>query len=99
MIIIGSSNLFLGIILSIKRDLFLVCTLDPQPTVTALIRGPFGRVVWTMQLRHLPRHKSSAKLYTVNPGRPLPMNDVGIKHSVKPKYFPDSVDRIPLSKA
>ncbi|XP_069947395.1 ral GTPase-activating protein subunit beta isoform X3 [Cherax quadricarinatus] len=72
---------------------------DPQPTVTALIRGPFGRVAWTMQLRHLPRHKSSAKLYTVNPGRPLPMNDVGIKHSVKPKYFPDSVDRIPLCKA
>ncbi|KAG0723198.1 Ral GTPase-activating protein subunit beta [Chionoecetes opilio] len=72
---------------------------DPQPTVTALIRGPFGRVAWTMQLRHLPRHKSSAKLYTVNPGRPLPMNDVGIKHNVKPKYFPDSVDRIPLSKA
>lgn len=72
---------------------------DPQPTVTALIRGPFGRVAWTMQLRHLPRHKSSAKLYTVNPGRPLPMNDVGIKHNVKPKYFPDSVDRIPLCKA
>lgn len=72
---------------------------DPQPTVTALIRGPFGRVAWTMQLRHLPRHKSSAKLYTVNPGRPLPMNDVGIKHSVKPKYFPDSVERIPLCKA
>lgn len=72
---------------------------DPQPTVTALIRGPFGRVAWTMQLRHLPRHKSSAKLYTVNPGRPLPMNDVGIKHNVKPKYFPDSVERIPLCKA
>ncbi|KAK7085953.1 hypothetical protein SK128_026618, partial [Halocaridina rubra] len=74
-------------------------TPDPQPTVTALIRGPFGRVAWTMQLRHLPRHKSSAKLYTVNPGRPLPMNDVGIKHIVKPKYFPDSVDRIPMCKA
>lgn len=72
---------------------------DPQPTVTALIRGPFGRVAWTMQLRHLPRHKSSAKLYTVNPGRPLPMNDVGIKHNVKPKYFPDSVERIPLCKS
>ncbi|XP_042214710.1 ral GTPase-activating protein subunit beta-like isoform X3 [Homarus americanus] len=72
---------------------------DPQPTVTALIRGPFGRVAWTMQLRHLPRHKSSAKLYTVNPGRPLPTNDVGIKHNVKPKYFPESVERIPLCKA
>ncbi|XP_076069482.1 ral GTPase-activating protein subunit beta isoform X2 [Oratosquilla oratoria] len=71
---------------------------DPQPTVTALIRGPFGRVAWTMQLRHLPRHKSSAKLYTANPGRPLPMNDVGIRHNVKPKFFPDSVDRIPLCK-
>ncbi|XP_068208219.1 ral GTPase-activating protein subunit beta isoform X4 [Palaemon carinicauda] len=72
---------------------------DPQPTVTALIRGPFGRVAWTLQLRHLARHKSSAKLYTVNPGRPLPMNDVGIKHNVNPKYFPDSVERIPLCKA
>ncbi|CAL4091038.1 unnamed protein product [Meganyctiphanes norvegica] len=72
---------------------------DPQPTVTALIRGPFGRAAWTMQLRHLPRHKSSAKLYTVNPGRPIPTNDVGIKHHVKPKFFPDSVDRIPLCKA
>lgn len=27
------------------------------------------------------------------------MNDVGIKHNVKSKYFPDSVDRIPLCKA
>lgn len=28
---------------------------DPMPTVTALIRGPFGRHAWTMQLRHSPR--------------------------------------------
>lgn len=93
------NNILVDIILGMNRHWFPASILDPQPTVTALIRGPFGRVVWTMQLRHLPRHKSSAKLYTVNPGRPLPMNDVGIKHSVKPKYFPDSVDRIPLSKA
>lgn len=72
---------------------------DPQPTVTALIRGPFGRSAWTMQLRHLPRHKSSGKHYVNNPGRPLPMNDLGTKHAVTHKYYPESVDRIPLCKA
>lgn len=30
---------------------------DPQPTITLLLRGPFGRHAWTMQLRHLPRHR------------------------------------------
>ena len=30
---------------------------DSLPTVTALIRGPFGRYVWNMQLRHLPREQ------------------------------------------
>ncbi|KAB7494889.1 Ral GTPase-activating protein subunit beta [Armadillidium nasatum] len=72
---------------------------DPQPTVTALIRGPFGRFAWTMQLRHLPRHKSSAKQHVTNPGRPLPMNDVGVKCDIAHKYFPESVDRIPMCKA
>lgn len=68
---------------------------DPQPTVTVLIRGPFGRHAWTMQLRHLPRHKSGTKYHAPNPGRPVPMADVGVRHDVKHRYFPESVDRIP----
>lgn len=71
---------------------------DPQPTVTVLIRGPFGRHAWTMQLRHLPRHKSGTKYHTPNPGRPVPMADVGVKHEVRQRYFPDTVDRIPQCK-
>ncbi|XP_049763292.1 ral GTPase-activating protein subunit beta isoform X1 [Schistocerca cancellata] len=71
---------------------------DPQPTVTVLIRGPFGRHAWTMQLRHLPRHKSGTKYHTPNPGRPVPMADVGVRHEVRQRYFPDSVDRIPQCK-
>ncbi|XP_033610459.1 ral GTPase-activating protein subunit beta isoform X8 [Cryptotermes secundus] len=71
---------------------------DPQPTVTVLIRGPFGRHAWTMQLRHLPRHKSGTKYHAPNPGRPVPMADVGVSHDVKHRYFPENVDRIPQCK-
>ncbi|XP_067010015.2 ral GTPase-activating protein subunit beta [Anabrus simplex] len=71
---------------------------DPQPTVTVLIRGPSGRHAWTMQLRHLPRHKSGTKYHAPNPGRPVPMSDVGVRHDVRHRYFPESVDRIPQCK-
>ncbi|XP_066140830.1 ral GTPase-activating protein subunit beta isoform X3 [Euwallacea fornicatus] len=68
---------------------------DPQPTVTLLIRGPFGRHAWTMQLRHLPRHKSGAKTYFSNACRPVAMQDTPVRPQVKQKYFPDSVERVP----
>ncbi|XP_063235788.1 ral GTPase-activating protein subunit beta isoform X2 [Bacillus rossius redtenbacheri] len=71
---------------------------DPQPTVTVLIRGPSGCHVWTMQLRHLPRHKSGTKYHAPNPGRPVPMDDVGARHDARPRYFPDGIDRIPQCK-
>ncbi|XP_050081712.1 ral GTPase-activating protein subunit beta isoform X3 [Anopheles aquasalis] len=67
---------------------------DPQPTVTVLIRGPFGRHAWTMQLRHLSRSKSGTKYHAPNPGRPVPMNDIMIRQEVEYKHFPDSVERI-----
>lgn len=60
-----------------------------------IIRGPFGRHSWTMQLRHLPRSKSGAKYHALNPGRPISMNDMPVKQEVEQKYFPDGVDRIP----
>ncbi|XP_047737392.1 ral GTPase-activating protein subunit beta [Hyalella azteca] len=72
---------------------------DPQPSVTAIIRGPFGRSVWSLQLRHLPRHRSALSHHTNNPGRPLPLNECGVRHNVRPQFFPDSVDRIPQCKA
>ncbi|XP_058062328.1 ral GTPase-activating protein subunit beta isoform X2 [Anopheles bellator] len=68
---------------------------DPQPTVTTLIRGPFGRHAWTMQLRHLSRSKSGTKYHAPNPGRPVPMNDILIRQEMEYKHFPDSVERIP----
>ncbi|ENN80658.1 hypothetical protein YQE_02924, partial [Dendroctonus ponderosae] len=67
---------------------------DPQPTVTLLIRGPFGRHAWTMQLRHLPRHKSGVKSYSANACRPGAMQDAPVRSPVKQKYFPDNVDRV-----
>ncbi|KAF7287226.1 hypothetical protein GWI33_002045 [Rhynchophorus ferrugineus] len=67
---------------------------DPQPTVTLLIRGPFGRHTWTMQLRHLPRHKSGIKSYSSNACRPVAMQDAPVRTTVKQKYFPDGVDRV-----
>ncbi|XP_020802559.1 ral GTPase-activating protein subunit beta isoform X3 [Drosophila serrata] len=67
---------------------------DPQPTVTLLIRGPFGRHAWTMQLRHLPRSKSGIKYHAVNPGRPIPMNDVTQRPECEQKNFPEGVDKV-----
>eukprot|EP00106_Octopus_bimaculoides_P007286 XP_014774728.1 PREDICTED: ral GTPase-activating protein subunit beta-like [Octopus bimaculoides] len=72
---------------------------DPLPTVTALIRGPFGRHAWTMQLRHQPRkviNHSKANVSQVQ--RPSPMENVGFKHNVKHRYFPDIVETIPATK-
>ncbi|XP_014219177.1 ral GTPase-activating protein subunit beta isoform X2 [Copidosoma floridanum] len=68
---------------------------DPQPTVTALIRGPFGRHAWTMQLRHLPRHRSIVRSSNANPGRPLPLHESQPPVDYKPRFFPDNVDKIP----
>ncbi|KAL1509023.1 hypothetical protein ABEB36_003829 [Hypothenemus hampei] len=67
---------------------------DPQPTVTLLIRGPFGRHAWTMQLRHLPRHKSGIKSYLPPACRPVAMQDIPMKPQMKQKYFPTNVDRV-----
>lgn len=67
---------------------------DPQPTVTILLRGPFGRHAWTMQLRNLPRHRSSSKYHAPNPGRPVFMQDAPVHQVVKQKYFPDSIDKV-----
>lgn len=71
---------------------------DPQPTVTLLIRGPFGRHAWTMQLRHLPRHRSGSKYHAPNLGRPVVMHDTPIRTEIKQKYFPDSIERVQCCK-
>lgn len=73
---------------------------DPLPTVTALIRGAFGRHAWTMQLRHSPRtSKISSRAHLADPGRPSPDDNVGKQHNVKHRYFPESVNKIPQTKA
>lgn len=79
---------------------------DPQPTVTVLIRGPFGRHAWAMQLRHLPRHKSGTSLphktamagCGMSPGRPVPMAEHSSAPSTAHRHFPESVERIPQCK-
>ncbi|KAJ8675024.1 hypothetical protein QAD02_010810 [Eretmocerus hayati] len=71
---------------------------DPQPTVTLLIRGPFGRHAWTLQLRHLPRHRSVVRSCNANPGRPLPLYETQPPAEHKPRFFPDNVDKIPHCK-
>lgn len=70
---------------------------DPQPTVTLLLRSPFGRNTWTAQLRHLSRSKSGTKCHSnANIGRPIPMNDTHLRRNdVDQKHFPDIVERVP----
>ncbi|XP_064490063.1 ral GTPase-activating protein subunit beta-like isoform X2 [Ornithodoros turicata] len=68
------------------------------PTVTLLVRVPFGRHAWTMQLRHLPRHKSEAHCVISNPGRPSPCYDQHVRSHPPPSYFPESIEDIPVCK-
>lgn len=73
---------------------------DPQPTVTALIRGPFGKHAWAMQLRQLPRYKmGSNKPGTTVIERPEPMKLPRTPFSVKHRYFPDTIQKIPQCQA
>ena len=72
---------------------------DPQPTVTVLIRCPSNKAAWTLQLRHLPRHKSGQVQRSANPGRPMAMEDQRVRNDARPCFFPDSIDRIPLCAA
>ncbi|CAN7993650.1 unnamed protein product [Ixodes hexagonus] len=65
------------------------------PTVTLLVRVPFGRHAWTMQLRHLPRHKSGARSTVANPGRPMPQYDSPVHNHPPPSYFPETIADIP----
>ena len=84
--------------LKLKRG--LLSLQDPQPMVTVLLRTCSNRSAWTMQLRQLPRHKSGVnKTSRMDPGRPLPLGEQGTKTNTQPKFFPDSIDRIPLCKA
>ena len=74
---------------------------NPQPMVSVILRCASDKSVWTMQLRHLPRHKSqsSNKSPYEGPGRPLAMEDSSVKPVVQPSFFPDTVDKIPLCNA
>ena len=73
---------------------------EAQPSVTVLIRCPSNKTAWTLQLRHLPRHKSGQTgRHSVNPGRPMAMEDQGSRHETRPCFFPDTIDRIPLCSA
>lgn len=67
---------------------------DSQPTVTLLIRNGFGRHAWTAQLRHLPRSKSGTKYHAANPGRPIAMHDMPMRHDIEQKFFPDSAEKV-----
>ncbi|ELT94828.1 hypothetical protein CAPTEDRAFT_133737 [Capitella teleta] len=73
---------------------------DPLPTVTAIIRGPFGRHAWTMQLRHQPRcQKVSSRTVLAEPKRPNPDDTVGTNYNVHHRNFPEIVDQIPHVEA
>ena len=87
-----------NILIGIYEDTSPQCY-DQKAKVAIILRGMSSRSAWTLQLRHLPRHKSGHKTSSSNPGRPLPMEDQVAKKSFKSSFFPESIDKIPLCKA
>ena len=74
---------------------------NPQPMVSVILRCASDKSAWTMQLRHLPRHKSQStnKSPYQGPGRPLAMEETSVRSIGQPSFFPDTVDKIPLCNA
>lgn len=74
---------------------------DPLPTLSAVVRGPSGRYVWSMQLRQFSREKNDLiEAHLKDPGRPSPdKTQPRPPPSNKHRVFPESVDLVPLTNA
>ncbi|KAF7641221.1 hypothetical protein LDENG_00288660, partial [Lucifuga dentata] len=74
-----------------------------SPSLTVLIRGPWGHHTWTLQLHLQPRERRAPTLLThqtsVPKQRAAAQDDAATHVSVKHQLFPDGVDRIPSVKA
>ncbi|CAH3187940.1 unnamed protein product, partial [Porites lobata] len=93
--VIQDSSIMLGLLEeSLKHK-------DPLPTLSAVIRGPTGRYVWTMQLRQFSRHKNDLiEAHLEDPGRPSPdKTQPRPPPNIKHRAFPEAVDTVPLTKA
>ncbi|XP_022103685.1 ral GTPase-activating protein subunit beta-like [Acanthaster planci] len=70
------------------------------PTVTTIIRGPTGRHVWTMKLRHWSKkEKGDTPSGLSYPMRPQPDDHVGTHHEITSRHYPEAVDKVPLTQA
>ncbi|XP_038075013.1 ral GTPase-activating protein subunit beta-like isoform X2 [Patiria miniata] len=70
------------------------------PTVTTVIRGPTGRHVWTMKLRHWSKkEKADTTSRLMYPMRPQPDDNVGTHHEITSRHYPEAVDKILLTQA
>ncbi|XP_015763600.1 PREDICTED: ral GTPase-activating protein subunit beta-like, partial [Acropora digitifera] len=74
---------------------------DPLPTLSAVVRGPSGRYVWSMQLRQFSREKNDLiEAHLKDPGRPFPdKTQPRPPPSNKHRVFPESVDLVPPTNA
>ncbi|XP_048586006.1 ral GTPase-activating protein subunit beta [Nematostella vectensis] len=74
---------------------------DVLPTVSAIVRSPSGRHVWTMQLRHFSRNKHDlVAAHLENPGRPSPLaHPPQARMNTKHRNFPVSAEAVPLAQA
>lgn len=74
---------------------------DPLPTLSAVIRGPTGRYVWTMQHRQFSRQKNDLiEAHLKDPGRPSPdSTQPRPPPNIRHRAFPEAVDTVPLTQA
>ncbi|XP_063064371.1 ral GTPase-activating protein subunit beta-like [Engraulis encrasicolus] len=72
---------------------------NPCPSLTVLVRGMSGRHAWTMQLFHQPRAaRANQKVFSPEE-RPAARASVASRPGVRPRPFPEEVDKVPLVKA
>lgn len=79
-------------------SLILSVLKEPHGDKTVIIiRSAFGKYCWTVNSQLIPTNRQSYLTPDVVP-RPIPGDTPTNKHKFSFKYFPDSVERIPLTK-
>jgi len=64
-------------------------------TVKVVIRGPFGRQIWIVE----PKSEQTGSSKPVKAARPKPAAPAAARPRIEQRWWPSSVDSIPLVKA
>ncbi|XP_057315296.1 ral GTPase-activating protein subunit beta-like [Hydractinia symbiolongicarpus] len=89
-----------GTVIIALHDDSMKCAMENLPSMMAIMRGPAGKKVCLMQLRHFSRAKEHlSNAYKVQPERPLGLQETPQPPQVSQQCYPPEVNRVEVTQA